>query len=250
MKKSELLKAAKEVKTELGFEEIDLKGDIKAQLIEVASLIGADGEDAIEEDELNDLTKETKEILLQLKDSGVDETPEEEEKPTKKKATKKAKAKKEVEPEPEEETETEDEDELVTKIKTLDLADLKALIKSEGKEVFPIASRGLPLQKNADKLRVKALKDLGEEVEESETAPVKEEKPAKEKKAPKAKTSTKSKENGTYLTRLWTVKNPKLTPDEIFDKLQEKGVTMSLVSVKLRQNEVLAVLKIQAELKK
>lgn len=248
MKVAELKKAAKEVKTELGFEEIDLKGDVKAQLIEVAGLIGADGEDAIEEDELNDLSKETKALLLELRSSGADDSEEAEEEKPVKKAKAKKKAKKEVEPEPEEEETEDDEDiDILEEVKNADLDGLKALIKEQGKEVFPIASRGLPLQKNADKLRVKALKDLGEEVEE-ETAPVKEEKPVKEKKAPKKEKA--SKENGTYLTRLWTVKNPKLTPDEVFDKLQKKGVTMSLVSVKLRQNEVLSVLKIQAELKK
>lgn len=250
MKLQELRKIAKEVKEELGFEEIDPKGkqaDLENQLTEVALSIGAEGEDAIEESELDDLSKETKSFLLELRDANQpeekEETPEEEPEPeekSKKKEKKTKKAKKEKAPEPEQDEEPDFD--ILERVQSTDLDGLKALIKEQGKEVFPIASRGLPLQKNADKLRTKALKDLGEDVLEKQE---KEEKPVE-----KAKVKKDPKANGTYLTRLWTVENPKITPDKIFDKLEKKGVTMALISVKLRQNEVLAVLKIQEELKK
>ena len=112
MKLQELRKAAKECKDELGFTEINPKGkqaDLEAQLIEVAMSIGAEGEDAIEESELDGISKTTKTLLLKLRDEnseGKEEAPEE--KPTKKEKKIK-KTKKEKVPEPTEKEEEEEE---------------------------------------------------------------------------------------------------------------------------------------------
>ena len=247
MKLQDLRKVAKECIEILGFEEIDPKGKedkLIKELTEVALLIGADGEDAVEESELVDLTKTTKNFLLELRDSNTpdEEAAEVEEKPAKKeKKAKKEKASKKEEEIDEEEDEEEQERDMVSEVNEADLDTLKALIK-ENKESFPIASRGLPLQKNLDKLRVKALKDLGEEVEEEE----KEEKPVKEK-APKKE----SKASAQNFIQTCICKNFKITTPQIIEKLNKAGyTTTSEKYVAMRAKECIMIINILKDLGK
>ena len=238
VKLNDLKKLGKEL-NELLFDEdnkkdgwVDIKApekDLTAAITEIL-MKEEDGELFVTEDDFEELSEKSVELIKNIREK-AEEAEEAEEKPTKKGKPQKKK------PEPEEEEEDKEggEDEtsdLIEKVEECEeLIDLKKLVKSE--EILAPLRKGIGIQKNLDKLRIRVLAHLnGEET-------------------PKKDTVKKVDGKGaSYFVRYFTCQNPKITVNQIESKLKEKGLSQSPSSISIRRTEMIRAIEIMNELKK
>lgn len=163
---------------------------LREKILEAAGLLVVDGK----VNEMLELSKTTQKVIAVLREDVEmedEEVPEEKPK-AKMKVVKPAKDEDEEPPlEFEEEEEEYPIKDLPTAVEKADLTELKAIIK-RSPDVFVTASKGINLMKDVEKIREKALNDLG--VATTEKPALKKDKPfTQTKQAPKGATVKKEK---------------------------------------------------------
>jgi len=240
IKLNDLKKLGKEL-NELLFDEDDKKNgwvDIKAPEKDLTAAITEilmkeeDGELFVTEDDFEELSEKSVEIIKSIRAAAEAKLLKDSEKAdSKDKKDKKKKSKADPEPGPEPEEENENADLIKQVEECEELIDLKKLVKSE--EILAPLRKGIGIQKNLDKLRIRVLAHLnGEET-------------------PKKDTVKKVDGKGaSYFVRYFTCQNPKITVNQIESKLKEKGLSQSPSSISIRRTEMIRAIEIMNELKK
>jgi len=162
--------------------------ELSEKILEAAGLLVVDGK----VNEMLELSKTTQKVISVLQtyvDTEEEEVPEEKPK-AKMKVVKPSKVDEDEKPPLEFEEEEESGypiKDLPTAVEKADLTELKDIIK-RSPDVFVTASKGINLMKDVDKIREKALNDLGARTTEKPA-------PEKKKPAPETKQTTVKKEN-------------------------------------------------------